>query len=83
MGAQMWDADVVKIKTKLSINVSALWIAIVAERDARLASIAAASTARASAATSTRSQKRRAGDEGEQARGSKRKRVAEEAGAKV
>jgi len=32
----MRDGEAVKIKAKLPINVSALWIAIAAERDARL-----------------------------------------------
>ena len=36
LGAQMRDGEAVKIKAKLPINVLALWIVIVAERDARL-----------------------------------------------
>jgi len=83
LGMQLEDKEAKKIKAKLPADVSALRMTIITERDARLATIRAASADDSTAGTSARSRKRRAEDEGERARGSKRKRVAEETGAEA
>jgi len=76
LGMHLRDGEAARIKAKLAADVSALRAAIVAERDARLAAIAAA-TRETAATTSARSRKRRADDEVERARGSKRRKVEE------
>jgi len=71
LGTQLQDREAAMIKAKLPEDVSALRAVIIAERDARLATTAAA--------TKAGSRKRRAEDEGERARGSKRQKNEEDA----
>jgi len=70
LGTQLRDREAAKIKAKLPADILALRAAIIAERDERLATTAAA--------TKAGSRKRRAEDEGERARGSKRQKNEEQ-----
>jgi len=69
LGAQMRDGEAVKIKAKLPINVSALWIAIVAERRTA-AAIAIASGETLAATTSAGLRESCSEDGGKRTRGS-------------
>ena len=71
LGTQLRDREAAKIKAKLPADVSALRATIITQRDERLAATAAA--------TKAGSRKRRAEDEGERARGSKRVKKEEQA----